>query len=383
MPDTLTDTPLRSFDTSYPRWVMLQLLEHCNLRCRMCYQWGDSGPYREKTTLRRLDFAIVRKIIDECKPARPYYELYGGEPLMYPQIYDVLFEIESAGSKSQLNTNGTLLNEVAKSLIGTSLERIWVSLDGSPEVNDRQRGEGVFARAVEGIETLYALRRLSGAALPEIGVEFVITPWNYRDLESFFFGTLDLHKLDCLSLELQTYLTMQDHRDYEQILHSHFGVSAAPLAKGFVRDPVIFGEMDFGLIARQIARIAERCQELGLYLNTHPKVMSEPNIEKYFKSDWFSMSHVKTRCSFPWISTEVSARGDVTTCHAFYDLSLGNVHTASIVDIWRGERYARYRQFLRKSLLPVCQSCCLFYNEKPPRPASRPISPGDTNHATS
>ena len=93
-----------------------------------------------------------------------------------------------------------------------------------------------------------------------------------------------------------------------------------------MNDPAIFADMDFGLLARQIAKIAARCQESGLYLNTYPKVMSEDNIRKYFSADWFSMSRIKKRCSFPWISTEISARGDVTSCHAFYDLSLGNVY---------------------------------------------------------
>ncbi len=86
---------------------------------------------------------------------------------------------------------------------------------------------------------------------------------------------------------------------------------------------------------------------------------------------------VKNRCSFPWISTEVSARGDVTSCHAFYDLTLGNVNQQSLGEIWRGRAYERYRGYLRRHLLPICQACCLFYNEKPPaaeRPASRAVS---------
>jgi hypothetical protein len=180
-----------------------------------------------------------------------------------------------------------------------------------------------------------------------------------------FFQALDLSKLDCVSLELQTYLTEEDHRDYEHVLQQEFGVATAPLARGFVNDPAIFVDMDFGLLAEQIANIAARCQERGLFLNTFPKVMNEDNIRKYFSADWFSMSRVRNRCSFPGISTEISARGDVTSGHAFYDLSLGNVYKSTVVGIWRGERYAQYRKYLRKSLLPICQSCCLFYNEKP------------------
>lgn len=32
----------RTLDVSLPKWIFLQLLENCNLRCRMCYEWGDT-----------------------------------------------------------------------------------------------------------------------------------------------------------------------------------------------------------------------------------------------------------------------------------------------------------------------------------------------------
>jgi hypothetical protein len=32
----------------------------------------------------------IKKVIADCSPAIPYYELYGGEPLLYPQIAEVL-----------------------------------------------------------------------------------------------------------------------------------------------------------------------------------------------------------------------------------------------------------------------------------------------------
>jgi radical SAM protein with 4Fe4S-binding SPASM domain len=354
-------------DTSLPKWVFLQLLEHCNLRCKMCYEWGENGPYREKGILRRLDIDIVERVIQECKPARPYYELYGGEPLLYPHIDRVLRAIKTAGSKAHVVTNGTLLAHHANLLVNSSLERIWVSLDGPREINDRQRGDGVFSRALDGIHRVHSLREQRGVAYPLIGVSVVITPFNHQHLEAFFSQAMDLQKLDCVSLELQAYLTERNHHDYENVLQREFDVSAAPMARGFVNDPSIFSDMDFGLLARQIESITAHCRARGLYLNTYPKELSEDNIRKYFSADWFSMSRVKKRCSFPWISTEISARGDVTSCHAFYDLSLGNVYDSSILDIWRGERYTRYRKYLRKSLLPICQSCCLFYNEKPPR----------------
>lgn len=353
-------------DVRLPKWIFLQLLENCNLRCRMCYEWGDNGSYHEKKTLSRLDINVIKAIIEECKPARPYYELFGGEPLLYPHIEDVLWSIKQAGSKVHLPTNGTLLEKYSDLLVETSPDRVWVSLDGPPEINDHQRGGGVFKKAVDGIDALHALRTRKGLSYPKIGISTVITALNYRHLETLFFESLDIGKIGCISLELQAYLTEKNHQDYESVLNKQFGVNRAAISKGFVCDPAGFSDMDFGLIARQVGKIAGYCEKAGIYLNTYPKEMSEDNIRKYFSADWFSMSRVKTRCSFPWISAEISAHGDVTSCHAFYDLSLGNVNASSIGEIWRGEKYAQYRNYLRKNLLPVCQSCCLFYNEKPP-----------------
>lgn len=354
------------FNLSLPRWVFIQLLEHCNLRCSMCYEWGDNGSYREKPSLKKLDLEVIKGIIKECEPAHPYYELYGGEPLLYPHIEEVLTAIKFAGSKVHLPTNGTLLEKMAEMLVETSPERIWVSLDGPSRINDAQRGAGVFEKAVKGIDRLYALRAKSGSSYPQIGVGMCITPTNHGFIEEFFFDALDLSKLDCITLELQAYLTENNHQNYERVLQREFGVLTAPIAKGFVCDPTIFADVDYGLIARQVAKLAEHCRARGIYLNTYPQEMSQDNIRKYFTAEWHSMSRTKKRCSFPWISTEINARGDVTSCHAFYDLTLGNVYESSLGEIWRGEGYVKYRQHLRKNLFPICQACCLFYNEKPP-----------------
>src|SRR5258708_15339526 len=112
------------FNASLPKWIFLQLLENCNLRCRMCYEWGENGPYREKKMLRRLDLDVVRGLIEECKPARPYYELYGGEPLLYPHIEEVLQAIKQAGSTGHLPTNGTLLHKHAELLVAAETDQI-------------------------------------------------------------------------------------------------------------------------------------------------------------------------------------------------------------------------------------------------------------------
>jgi radical SAM protein with 4Fe4S-binding SPASM domain len=76
------------------------------------------------------------------------------------------------------------------------------------------------------------------------------------------------------------------------------------------------------------------------------------------------------RCAVPWMYAEVSARGDVTTCHSFYDIVVGNIYENSLMDIWRGDRAAAVRAHLRQELFPICTACCRYYAA-----AAHPIAP--------
>ncbi|QJC51171.1 radical SAM protein [Paenibacillus albicereus] len=347
---------------SRPRWVWLQLLEACNLRCKMCYEWGDNGAYKERPVLKTLDIGVVRQIIEDCSPARPYYDLFGGEPLMYPHIDEVLHLIRHYGSQVAFPTNGTLLEKHAELIIETQPHRVWVSMDGPEAVNDAQRGRGVFKRAVKGLQKLHALREERGLEYPKIGIIFIITPLTYRHVEELFFDSIDISMLDSISLEFQSFITPDDHRDYRNILKEQFGVQTdAPASRGFVRSLSEFEGMDAKLIAAQASRIEEHCKEKGVYFNAYPQRMTEETVQLYFSGESARLSHAKKRCEFPWLSTEINARGDVTSCHALYDLSLGNVYEERLLDIWNGPRYKQYRNYLKKNAFPICQACCLNF----------------------
>jgi radical SAM protein with 4Fe4S-binding SPASM domain len=356
-----------SLDVSTPRWVFLQLLESCNLRCRMCFEWGENGAYKEKPELRKLDLNVVKKIIEDCSETKPYYELYGGEPLLYPWIDEVLELIYRHGSKAHFPTNGTLLERHAEMIMKYPPERIWVSLDGPEEINDAQRGEGVFRKAMNGIRKLYELREAKGSEYPKIGISTTVTPTNAKHLERFYFESIDLSMLDCISVELQQYVTQERYEQYAEVLKSQFNVHSAPIARGFIASKEQFQSIDAAELARQLKQIEQYCRETGKYFNAYPKVISEENIRHYFQAEWSKVTNMKKRCVFPWISTEINARGDVTSCHNFYDLTLGNVNEQGIKDIWNGPRYKEYRDYLRKQLFTICPGCCLYYNEKPNR----------------
>src|SRR5947209_13155280 len=88
-----------------PTFVQLRLTNLCNLRCKMCGQWGDTGIFREQGHAhagdgeaersrirelvglkRQLSLADYLPLLDQLAPSRPIISLFGGEPFLYPDI---------------------------------------------------------------------------------------------------------------------------------------------------------------------------------------------------------------------------------------------------------------------------------------------------------
>jgi MoaA/NifB/PqqE/SkfB family radical SAM enzyme len=348
-----------------PSWIVFQLLEQCNLRCEMCYEWGATGVYRESKALAKLPLEIVLRTIRECLPFKPRFELFGGEPLLYPGIWDVIRAIRAGGCEVAFPTNGTLLEDDAELLVEAQPTRVFVSLDGPEPINDRQRGAGVFRRALRGLERVHAVKVSRGARYPELGVTCVVTPLNHGHIEELFLGQLDLSMLSAVSLELQSYATAAEHEEYARTLRSEFGVPSSPCARAYVRDPADFASIDVERLVQQMVAVRSACEQRGIWFHSQPRTLTVENLRSYLAADWTAMADHKSRCAVPWVHAEISARGDVTTCHTFYDLTIGNVHERSLLDLWRGERLGQVQRYLRSGLFPICTACCRYHSSAP------------------
>ncbi len=350
---------LRQF--SYPQWITLQLIDACNLRCKMCYEWGENGSYHgRKSTLLKLE--VVRKLVEDCSPAKPYYALFGGEPMAYPWLAEVVTSIRSAGSRVDMPTNGMFLAKKADTLCQAPLSRIWVSLDGPREINDEQRGKGVFDVVQNGMEVLYDLRETRGLSEPKIGYTFIVTPRTHKYIQAFGAECIDFKKIDHLSIEFQTFIPEQTYIRHRDFFRKTFGVEDTPCAKGLVADLEPFSRMDYEEIARQIKWMRQKCEEHGVYFVCYPKTIDPENYKAYFEKRIEDLMDRRDRCMFPWVYLEVGSNGDATPCHTFYDYPVGNVNGTPVLEIWRGEPLSKMRAALRThGLFPACSACARYY----------------------
>jgi len=352
---------MRLDDPPYPRWVVLQLLEACNLRCAMCYEWGATGAYHASSEPASLDLEIAKRVISDCLPAHPTFELFGGEPLLYPGIWDVLRLITDGGCEVAFPSNGTLVERHVEGLVECRATRLWVSLDGPQSINDAQRGPGVFARVMRGLELLAAEKRRRKSDVPEVGICCVVTPDNHRHIEELFLHTLDLSRIARVSVELQSFATPDQYRDYATLLRERFEVATAPVARAYVREPAAFAAIERQAVADQMEHVRQACAERGVQFSSQPRTFAPSDLDAYLRGDATAIPEARRRCALAWACAEISARGEVSTCHTFYDLSLGNVYQEPLLAIWRGEPARRWRARLREGLLPICTACCRYY----------------------
>ncbi len=136
------------------------MTEGCNLACQHCWLAPKFDEDGSKYPV--MDVEMFRNIIQEALPlGLRQVKLTGGEPLLHPNIYEILNILEEFGLFIWMETNGLLCDEkMAKQIAATEKPFISVSIDGSTaEVHNKIRGlPDAFERSLNGIKNLIANR---------------------------------------------------------------------------------------------------------------------------------------------------------------------------------------------------------------------------------
>jgi uncharacterized radical SAM superfamily Fe-S cluster-containing enzyme len=84
--------------------TLLEITDHCNLQCPVCY--ADSGPHRQThRTMEQITFMLDAIVRNEGKP--DVVQISGGEPTIHPRFFDVLDLCKSRPIQHlMVNTNG-------------------------------------------------------------------------------------------------------------------------------------------------------------------------------------------------------------------------------------------------------------------------------------
>ena len=111
--------------------IYFYLTEGCNLRCRHC--WISPGYQDDGHAYPFLDLEIFRSVIRQALPmGLGGVKLTGGEPLLHPDIIEMLNTIHDEEISLNVETNGVLCSpELAERIAECRTPFVSVSVDGA------------------------------------------------------------------------------------------------------------------------------------------------------------------------------------------------------------------------------------------------------------
>ena len=99
-----------------------------------------------------LSFEEIEKVVTACRPlGLEKVRITGGEPLLRPDLHDLISRISSTGVEVALTTNASLLSGQAPRLADAGLDRVTVSLDAlDPKIHSQMTDSSIPVEVVLG-----------------------------------------------------------------------------------------------------------------------------------------------------------------------------------------------------------------------------------------
>jgi MoaA/NifB/PqqE/SkfB family radical SAM enzyme len=321
-----------------PPFIHLDVTRRCNLRCPGCrFHASDvQDPcYPGDHAVVDIPLERVRQVAREASrlAIREVILAGDGEPLLHPELPDIVACLKQAGCAIRLYTNGACLAAAGEPvLFEPGVDDLIVSLWAStPEEYARcyPSNPHLFEQVSAGVQSVAARRSARGARTPRITLCGPITRDNFSNLG----GRVELaRRLGADAVEFTAYRQTNER-------HAVHALDAGELRA----------------LGEELSGIRRLADKLGVGHNI-PDLLRQHRLGQ---SDW------KTRpCYIGWLHLNVHVDGTVTAC-GWCPAPAGHLDDGSLESIWNGPGL---REFRRAGMTPggwtefsphcMCDWCC-------------------------
>ncbi|MCX7887455.1 MAG: radical SAM protein [Verrucomicrobiae bacterium] len=312
--------------------VVWTITRSCNLRCVHCY--SDSHPQAYPG---ELNTAEAKTVLDDLAGLKvPAVLFSGGEPLLRPDLFELVGYAAGNGLRVTLSTNGTLIDEaVAAELKSLGLTYVGISLDGIGTTNDRFRGvRGAFERAVRGFRNCMAVGQ-------KVGLRLTLTRRNCHDIHRIF----DFIEAEGIQRAC-----------FYHLVYSGRGNTADELTPPEVRhalDIIFERTEDFHRrgLNKEILTVDNHVDNAYLYLKLRER--NPAYAEKVYQ--WMKWNGGGTNSSGVGIAN-IDSHGNVHPDQFWQSATLGNVRERPFSEIWSDDSILLLRQL--RNRLPLLKGRC-------------------------
>lgn len=312
------------------RKVYLEVTTRCNLRCANCVRntWNEE--------LADMSAETFNRVMDSLRALPELREVYFGgfgEPLLHPEIEEMVKEVKSLGIRVSMSTNGTLLTEEkAKALVDAKIDRLFVSMDSArAQLFSELRGGADFDLVVENVKRIRDIRERKGSRMPTIGLEFVVTDKNINDIRNL----PSLAREIGASIILLTHLLPHNEQATRQIAYGDDNIEI-PRPEGWAvmaGDYVMWGTLSTPRNKWGAYRHCRFVNDKGIVIAWDGGI-----------SPCYALMH-----SYPYFVFGKRKR--------VKRYLLGNVNEKSLSDIWTSKEYVLFRSKVQNFRFPSCVDC--------------------------
>ena len=128
----------------FPVCVVIYLTDYCKLKCKHCFLTQTS-----QLNKNMIEFNKLKKLLRTFKENNVFMIAFtGGDPMLHPEIFDILNYTRDLGMLPLLGISGTDISyDIAKKIYESGVRCVQVGLNGSnAKLNDYYRGNGSFTK---------------------------------------------------------------------------------------------------------------------------------------------------------------------------------------------------------------------------------------------
>lgn len=343
--------------TLAPESVTIFMTHACNLRCKMCGQWGEKGASRSENrefvshTLSRNE---LHALVDELAQFKTNITLFGGEPFLHRDCIDTIRHIKSHGLHCLAITNGSLLRSIADDVVRSGLDELNLSLDGNGVLHDGIRGiDGLFDRIADGIAALNEAREKQGTGRPLVNLQCTIMKDNYQRLPELI-EAAKRFKAHSLTFHHLIYLNDSVYASQQACMGAALPGTSSHGWEGFIFEH----GMEVERLITAVQSLTSTAHEIPV--TVYPNLTAD-DIRLYYADPSRVPPGYSPRCLSPWLVSYVFPDGTVRPCLNL-DYSFGSVRSSTFHDAWNSPAAIRYRRALKQhKLFPACARCTELY----------------------
>ena len=157
----------------------------CNLRCPFCI----TGAKQTTQPTGLMSLANYQVIFEKIKHSARLISLYNwGEPLLNPDLLDIIATTSSSRIRTHIDTNFSIRDltvKDAEALVDSGLSSLFVSLDGASQAGyEAYRVRGRFDRVLRNLRLMADTKRQLQSATPSLGWQFHVHRYNEADMDA-------------------------------------------------------------------------------------------------------------------------------------------------------------------------------------------------------